>query len=403
MSESIERLRLGARALIVTGWFPPRPGGSAAVLGNLLRWIHPADYVVATARPPAGEPRTSTLDGADTRFVLTTRSESARGAQLWKTVQIPFATARVVAIARRERCRVIVGVFPDLQLMAVAYLVHRATGLPLVSYFHDFMIEAGYGGYLGALARWLQPRVLSAARPAWTMSVAMTEHIARVYRVPTEPLVHAYNDRIPDGLEAAPQPMRSGVRVLFSGAVYAANDAALARVVRALSITPGNRLTITGPNDASRLAAAGVAAAHVEALFLRERAEVVEAMQQHDILLVALSWPDESSYGPDELATIFSTKLPEYLAQGKPILVHCPEHYYLARFCREHDCAWVVADRSETAVQAAIEEIVRDPARREQRQRNALAAARQFAGERVARQFADGIRAAAAPVDGVAA
>ena len=386
------RLRLPTRPLIVSGWFPPRPGGSAALMANILQWFDPRDYVVATGTPPPDEPRTTTLAGARVVHVSRYRRLRGRGHQLFTAAQIPLAAWRTARLARTENAGVILGVFPDLQHLAVAYLAHRWSGRPLAAYLHDFILEAGYGSYLGALARWLHPRLLASARPVWTMSDAMSERFARVHGVPTTPLVHPYNEPIPE--RVAPRAPGHPLRALFGGSVAPANGAALARVARALARV-GARLTILGPNPPETLARYGLDLPHVSAAFLPDRAAVLQAMRDHDVLVSTLSWADESWVGEEEVATMFPTKLPEYLAQGRPVLGHCPAHYTMAAFMAEHECGWVVTERSEDALATAFAEITADAPAREKRAANALVTARRFAGPRIAAQFRDELAAAA--------
>jgi glycosyltransferase involved in cell wall biosynthesis len=386
-------LRLPVRALVVSGWFPPRPGGTAALMANLLQWFDPRDYVVATGTPPPDEPRARALAGARVRHVSRYRRVNGRGHQLWSAAQIPMAARRTARLARAEGAGVIVGVFPDLQHLTVAYLAHRLTGLPLAAYLHDFILEACYGGYLGALARWLHPRLLATAKPVWTMSEAMCARFAQVHGAPTRALVHPYNEPIPDEVpDAAPA---RGLRALFSGSVAPANGAALARVARALAHA-GGRLTLLGPNPPATLARYGLDLPHVTPAFVADRAAVLSAMREHDVLVSTLSWPDESWVGEDEVATMFPTKLPEYLAQGRPVLAHCPAHYTMATFIAKHDCGWVVSERSEDAIATSLVDICADASARRTRAANALATARGFAGSVVAAQFRDELTAAVA-------
>lgn len=377
------------RFLIVSGFFAPRPGGGAETLRNLLHWIDPSTYRVVTAGRPRGEPETTPIAEARVHRCSWALPFGAKGQQLVQTLQIPLATLRAAWIARRGGCRTIVGVCPDLQFMAVAYLTHRLTGLPLAVYLLDLIDEGGHTGYLGALARWLQRGILKRARVVWTISEATADHIRTALRTPAEALPHCYNEPI----AAAPEPAAgTGCSLLFCGNVYDINSAALARVLRAAGRVPGAVAHVVGPNSSETLARIdGGAGDHVKADFLDSRADVLGFMRAQDVLVACLSWPEESWVGVKELATIFPTKLPEYLAQGRPILVHCPEDYYLARFVREHDCGWVVSERSEDAIVRALDEIRRDAGLRRTRCENALATAWRFAGHAIARQFLAGL------------
>lgn len=373
--------------LIVSGFFPPRPGGGSEVLRNLLNWLDPTEYVVATGGLPPDEVKTTPVAGARVHLLSWASPVHWKGHQLTKMLQIPLAAIRAARLARRERCRAILGVYPDLQFMAVAYLAHRMTRLPLAAYLLDLFEEQGHGGYLGVLARWLQARVLRSARPLWTISQAMADHLRGTQSVPAEPLLHCYNEPIPEVPPVTGDFSKDGLALFFCGAVYDINAASLGRVVRVAGRLAGARVNVFGPNPRKLLERYDLLAPHVQTGFFSHRADLLAFMATQDVLLACLSWPDESWVGSKELSTIFSTKLPEYFAQGRPILVHCPDDYFLARFVREHDCAWVVSERSEDAIGRTIEQIWSDAGTRSRRCANALAAARLFAGDRVTLQF----------------
>src|SRR3989442_10206343 len=137
--------------------------------------------------------------------------------------------------------------------MAVAYLTHRLTGLPLAVYLLDLIDEGGHRGYLGALARWLQRRMLAAARVVWTISEATAEHLRTELGAAAEALPHCYNETIPEspGVEPA---TADGLSILFCGNVYDINEASLARVVRAAKRVPGAVAHVVGPNTSETLA-----------------------------------------------------------------------------------------------------------------------------------------------------
>ena len=107
-------------------------------------------------------------------------------------------------------------------------------------------------------------------------------------------------------------------------------------------------------------------------------------LNQH-ILTVALNWPDESSLPEDELATAFPTKVIEYLAAGRPILVHCPENYFLARFFREHECGIVVSTRDVAAIVKAVKTLLDRGSEQERMRKNALRAAQIFSIDRISK------------------
>jgi hypothetical protein len=128
----------------------------------------------------------------------------------------------------------------------------------------------------------------------------------------------------------------------------------------------------------------GIDVSALDRVYYPEWSDYLEALNDHEILLLALDWPDESPIHHDELATIFPTKTPEYLASGRPILVHCPEDYFLARFFRHHDCGTIVSERSVDALADAIRTIRQGGAEVRRRSQNGLTAMGRFMPDRVA-------------------
>ena len=62
----------------------------------------------------------------------------------------------------------------------------------------------------------------------------------------------------------------------------------------------------------------------------------------------------------DEVRTVFSTKLLEYLVSGRPIIVFAPEDSYHAISASKHGWGYAVTEDSPVALAAAIEKVVRD-------------------------------------------
>jgi glycosyltransferase involved in cell wall biosynthesis len=118
------------------------------------------------------------------------------------------------------------------------------------------------------------------------------------------------------------------------------------------------------------------------------------ALTSHGLLLLALSWPDESKIHEDELGTIFPTKTPEYLASGNLIVVHCPSTYFLARFLQENDCGIVIDTKSPEEMQQKLQAALSDVENVDRLRRNALKAAEMFQIEKVASVFSNTIEEA---------
>jgi glycosyltransferase involved in cell wall biosynthesis len=183
------------------------------------------------------------------------------------------------------------------------------------------------------------------------------------------------------------EPFRSAV---WAGATYGINHKAVARVATALqSLDCGFLLTTTATTQ--DLAQQGIAGDHLRTTFFPRREDYLAALREQGVLILALNRPDEGTLHADELATIFPSKTPEYLASGRPILVHCPEQYFLARFMRQHQCGLIVSERSEAALADAIGWLLADSPEVRQLRQAALVAAQQFSPEAIAARLRNAI------------
>jgi glycosyltransferase involved in cell wall biosynthesis len=87
------------------------------------------------------------------------------------------------------------------------------------------------------------------------------------------------------------------------------------------------------------------------------RAEVQRLQSEAHVLVAPLSHKNCSI---DEVRTVFSTKLLEYLVAGRPIVVFAPEGSYHAESAGKNGWGYVVTEDSPAALAAAIERVITD-------------------------------------------
>jgi hypothetical protein len=180
----------------------------------------------------------------------------------------------------------------------------------------------------------------------------------------------------------------------WGGSIYDINVRALGRVSNALA-SCGCKLVVTTHTTLRNIERSGVPVENLVKEYIPRREDYLRNLKEQGILVVALDWPDESPIAEVELETIFPTKTIEYLASGRPILVHCPGHYFLAKFFLEQQCGLVVTERSEEALCKAIRLLLDGGERVDAMCRTAQKTSGMFAAARVARQLKDEVDAAA--------
>ena len=107
------------------------------------------------------------------------------------------------------------------------------------------------------------------------------------------------------------------------------------------------------------LHALGIVASERVRIRAASRSEARSAQRGADILFLPIAFDAK----PHVIATASPSKMPEYLATGRPILVHAPRGSYLASYAREHGFAEVVDEPDEAALAAAVRRLATDDER----------------------------------------
>ena len=378
------QLTLDKPLMVVTASYPPRSSGTAVIMYNLLRMFSPEQIVLQTKTVNKKTGHMAVRDGHQPGYFFHQLSFSHRLNLRWQRLQALVAPHLIAGRAQRTRCGAILGVFPDLITIDVARRGAALARLPFVAYLHDTIVESFSEGRQRPKARKVQARIFKEAASIIVVNQGMERLYKNKYRLDTPVVPHAFW-----GIDAdIPATGETEKTVFFGGNVYGINHRSVSRVVEAVREIPGTRLVVASSKTRESLERYGLRGDSVDLTFFGDQAEYFSALGRQEILLVAVNWPDESSLvGPDELATIFSTKIVEYLTSGRPILAHCPENYYVAQFIRERKCGVVVSERSPQRLRDEILRLQADESRRRELATNARLALDYFDGEKVSRLF----------------
>ncbi len=387
--ETLPALVEGGHVVVATAYYPPQVTGSSVIMQNLLSRFDPASYTVVTAQTPHRHKLERSAGGAEVVEIASSTRLSYRLNEWWREAQIPLMQKRVVSLVRKKDVGLIIGVYPDYHFLRAAIGAATQCGVPFVAYLHDTIVEALEGTALERKARALQDRVFSESARILVMSEGMSDLLRRKYALPSVPIVHTYPEPIPEELVEG-QRLPQG---FWGGSIYRINLNGVRRVSEGFGRLGLPFILATNRNRAE-LRQIGIDGDHLDLTFYARREAYLDALRRQAVVVQALDWPDESETHEDEMATIFPTKTPEYLAAGVPMLVHCPEHYFLARFVKEHGCGLVVGEREPAALDAALHRLVGDSEEVPAMRRAALRAAGMFRADRVAGSFSEEVEAA---------
>lgn len=379
----------GPRLTVVSRTFPPRAAGSAILLANLL------SVYTGAVQAIAGEDQYSPPDPA---FLppCPTRSLALpfRSPRIYDAVRLrnqAVASRLIQGMMRRTLAAmntdVVFAAFPREDFFVAAFLAARRLRLPFYAHMHDLWQENMPDGQAARFAAAWEPRILQQATRVLCMTEAMQKHYETKYGIQTELLPHSIPEQ--DYLRAPREivpPRMAKPTMLFVGAVSPAMNLDALRVLAAASelLPPDYELLFCTATDRTELQCLGIRSSRLRVTYV-SRAEVQRLQSEAHVLVAPLSHKDCSL---DEVRTVFSTKLLEYLIAGRPIVVFAPAESHHATSALQHGWGYVVTEDSPAALATALVKVATDEHLAAELVRRALQEAR----SRDARHYAERLR-----------
>lgn len=341
---------------------PPSPSGQSRVLGLLLEGPRSHEALYLTDDPAclaqAESPERRALP-QENHFLLPLPAWPGLRQANKTAGMVPAVHRRANQIHRAlasRRPRALVAATGSILNLPAARLAADRLGVPLVAYiFDDFRHQWPPGIYRQFARMWESAVMRSAAA-----LIAPNEFLASEYaeRYGKQPAI-VRNPAAPwePAPPSSPRPPGGKICIVYTGAVYDAHFDAFVNLMAALagSDVPAG-LEVFSDQPAAWLAEHGISGpvrhhGHVPP------ADARQVQTEADILFLPLGFNT-----PKDRAVKSSApgKLGEYLASGRPILVHAPRDSFIAQFFRERGCGLVVDRPDPALLRAALERLATD-------------------------------------------
>jgi glycosyltransferase involved in cell wall biosynthesis len=255
---------------------------------------------------------------------------------------------------------VVLATFPFDDLLVASFLAARRLRLPFYAHMHDLWMENIPSGTAAArFAEQWEPVILKQSTRVLCMTDTMQKHYENKYGIRTDLLPHTVTEH---DYQSAPTQMCPPVMpkptILFVGEVSPIMNIDALKVLAATAelLPQEYELLFCTSSDLPALNRLGIQSSRLRVQYV-SRAEVQRLQREAHLLVAPLSHKNCSN---DEVRTVFSTKLLEYLVSGRPIVVFAPEGSYHVESARKNGWGYVVTEDSPLALASAIMKVVTD-------------------------------------------
>ncbi len=366
----------GEKVAFMSEYLPPAHtwSGQASVLYRLLATVDRESYCLLSrvdfdAPEYRADVRRLTAPYHHLGDAIRRSPERARGLERWtirgrRTWGTLRAVARGVVAVRRERCGAVIATPDRVEDLPIAFAVSRLTGTRFYPYLFDDYVAKWTRPREQAFARRIEPFLLKRAAGVIVPNEYLGDDLRRrhgvestVVRNPCDvPAYEGHRRREADAL-------RRPAAVVFTGAVYDAHYGAFRDLLEAIGLLRADvaRLHLHTASDPALLARQGLTGP-IEFHPHAPAVAVPSIQQDADVLFLPLAF--DSPY-PELVRTSAPAKMAEYLAAGRPILVHAPADSFVSSYFRRHGCGVVVDESDPPALAQALERVLCDGALRE--------------------------------------
>ncbi len=361
--------------------------GQATVIHRMFQGFDPERYCLISLRPEHptqhGEAQAERLPAKQYELPRPFRLERgysfglARLRQLFNIrVAITQHARRLTSILRVERCDAIVACTGDVALLPAAYLASRRLRIPFYAYVFDHYSHREWQDLAARYwARRYEPILMRSASAVIVPNEMLGAELHQQYGI--EPTVihnsfdlSSYEADLQDSVHAD----KDEIRIVYTGEIYEAHYDSFRNLLKALQLLgrPEIKLHLYTSHPLKYLNLKGISGAIIRHP-TRSPSEMPAIQRQADLLFLPLAF--ESPY-PDLIRTSSTTKLGEYLAARRPILVHAPADSFVSWYARYHQCGLVADENDSTKLAEAIKRVLDDPKLANRMTANAWARAR---------------------------
>jgi glycosyltransferase involved in cell wall biosynthesis len=358
---------------------PPSPSGQAIMLYRLLRdWDPKAYYLLSRQDYGGGRGEQDLLPRLPAQYYHFKPKFRLRGANRFKILELValllqtlHRARNILRIVKRKKCGAIMACSGDLFDLPAGYLASRWARVPFYAYIFDDYLYQWTRRIHRFFVRCVEPIMLKGAAGIIVPNEFLRDEYFRRYHVKPTVIHNPCENSQIDKKSNIPWPSsKDEIKIVYTGAIYHAHFDAFRNLMAAIQLVdrPTVKLHLYSAQTRKELERENIRGPIVYHHHLLP-SEISAVQRQGDILFLSLAF---NSAIPEVIKTSAPGKMGEYMASGRPILVHAPADSFVSWYFKKYKCGVVVDQSKPEMLGRAILMILNDADLRKKLEENAL-------------------------------
>lgn len=266
--------------------------------------------------------------------------------------EIFWRSFRIIKKEKIDSLFVVSDHFVELPLRLVSWI----TGKKMFLWLPDVYYRPEKTDWTRIATRIIEPFILRAANTVLATSEATQKYYKEKYNLNCEVLPHSVEITKYKTIKDKKTSEKDVTKIVFTGSVTGYNHDAIFDMIKIINEYPELNMEFVivsnHPGTTKELLKAYTRVKCTHA----ERDEIPSIQQSADILFLPLSFKEYETI----LRTASPSKLPEYLAAGRPIIVYAPSSSYCAKYAKEAGFGLVVTEPDCKLLLDAVSKLKKD-------------------------------------------
>jgi len=368
---------------------PPSSSGQSMIIYKLLKDVNPSDYLLISRE----DYNKNNIENYSNRLqgiyyslprifphipiiekVINKTKKKLNIPQLLE-IRLHYRANQIIKILEKEKTGAIVACTGDILDLPASYIASKKLNVPFYAYIFDYYSCQWTIPKERAFAEYYEELILKDSAGIIVTNEFMQAEIKNRYGVNSR-VVYNFNNSNVNNKNSLSWPLdKDEIKIVYMGSIYRAHYDAFQNLIKAIDsmckvninlhlYTQQSKEFLTKKKIYGRLQ-------YHEHVTLSES---IEIQKKADILFLPLAFKTEF---PEVINTSMPGKMGEYLASGRPILVHAPKDSFISWYFKKNNCGIVVDEENPPELEKAINKIIKDKEFRETIVQNALKCAQE--------------------------